>query len=196
MKTLSFFVASAALCLGAGTAQATFMPWWEGWSFPDFDDPSAPLSFGLDDSRIYEHAGIFIGNVGKPDDDSDTINFSWPGLTAGEQVMASFEASASLGGGAALAAGQELRIAIADAQSGRVIRTISLSAGAPRYLYPSFVFDKRVYRMSVSPIGLGTNDSIDYSIDFMLAPVPEPATGALLAFGIGVLALARHRRPA
>lgn len=169
------------------------MPWQEGWFFPDFDDPAAPLGFGLDDSRMYEYAGIFIGNVGKPDDGSDTINVSWPGLVAGEQIAAGFAASASLGGGVALTAGQELRIAITDAQSSSVIRTISLNASAPRYFDPSFVFDNRVYRMTVSPLGLGASDSIDYSIDFTLAPIPEPATSVLLAAGIGLLALARRR---
>jgi hypothetical protein len=195
MKVVTRCVVSATLVLGMGAADATFMPWQEGWFFPDFDDPSAPIGFGLDDSRIYEYAGIFIGNVGKPGDDSDKINFSWPGLAAGEQVSARFTVRAEVGG-AALTAGQQLRISIAEAQSNSVIRTISLNDSQPSYLDPNFVFDNRLYRMTVSPLGLNANDSIDYYIDFMLAPVPEPATVALMVAGIGLLALTERRRSA
>lgn len=192
MNNFGLSIASAVLCLGMGSAQATFMPWQEGWFFPDFDDPSAPLGFGLDDSRIYEYAGIFIGNVGKPGDGSDTINFSWSGLAAGEHITAAFVVRASLDGGTVLGAGQSLQINLADAQSSAVIRTIGLNAGAPVYQDPSFVFDPRAYRMTVSPAGLGANDSINYSIDFLLAPVPEPASAML--FIVGLLALVRARR--
>lgn len=113
-------------------------------------------------------------------------------MAAGEHITAALVVRASLDGGAVLGSGQSLQITLADAQSSTVIRTIGLNAGAPVYQDPSFVFDPRAYRMTVSPAGLGANDSINYSIDFLLAPVPEPASAML--FIVGLLALLRARR--
>ncbi|KQY86425.1 PEP-CTERM sorting domain-containing protein [Pelomonas sp. Root1444] len=195
MKIVTRCVASASLLFGMGSAHATFMPWQEGLFFPDFDEPSAPVAFGLDDSRFYEYAGVFIGNVGKAGDNSDTINFSWPALTRGEQISSSFSVRAAVGG-TALSSGQQLQIVIVDAQSSSLIRTINLNAAQPSYTDPAFVFDNRLYRMTVSPLGLAGAESMDYSIDVMLAPVPEPATSMLMAAGIGLFVLARRRQSA
>ena len=130
-------VATAALCMSIGGAHATFMPFEEGVFFPDFDDSSAPIGFGLDDSRIYEYAGIFIGNVGNDGDTSDTINVAWYALKPGQQIVAGLRVGASIDGGSGLGQGQELRLVISDGSDGAVVRTIILAAGAPTYFEPN-----------------------------------------------------------
>lgn len=193
MNPLKLSVA-ATLLISAATANATFHPMLEGDLFPDFDDPAAPQVFYLDDSGLYDYAGFFIGNVGRPGDPADHIAFDWGGLKPGHTVNSFFQAAASANG-KRFDAGQGLEIKL-TAEDGAPVLTMTFDSAHAAYTYPNFTFNGGTYHMTAAPLGLAPTAGVDYWIS-MSSPVPEPGDAGLAGLGIFILMTWRaHRRGA
>ena len=174
-------------------ALATWHPVIEGEAFSDFDDPTAPSSFGVFPAGIYDPTVYFVGTVNWSDDRSDTIRFRLSDAPLGYSYrVADFRARYSVE--TPLADDQGITFTlVAIGQSAAPLFSVDLhteiGSNGGYFNMPLDLAPGQLYGLTLNAHGNSSASlSARYLIGFtVVQEVPEPSAMLLFAMGLGAL---------